>query len=137
MIGFKNQRLNTINQIQSNTMVILNWFIKYNFPQAYHSQVSALGLKPPILDLSLNLVRTILFLSLCSQRIYNDLMFQMVHPQYFGVLQMKHKSYLFYYSPCNLHSSASTGRLTTMRRCASYLYSSSILLTSRRVIKTF
>lgn len=116
MIGFKNQRLNTINQIQSNTMVIFNWFIKYNFPQANLVQVLALGLKPPVSDLALNLVRTILFLSLCSQRICNDLMFQMVHPQQFVVLLMRHKPYLLYYSPCDLHSSASISRLTTMRR---------------------
>lgn len=116
MIGFKNQRLNAINQIQSNTMVILNWFIKYNCPQAYHLHVSALGLKPSVLDLALNLVRTILFLSLCSQRICNDLMSQMVHPQQFVVLLMKHKPYLLYYSPCDMHSSAFTSRLTIMRR---------------------
>lgn len=91
----------------------INWRKECNMQCGFKT----LCLSPP--KLFLNLVRT-LYSNLCSRTLCYGLMYQMVHPQYFRVLQMKHKPYLLlqlYYSPpSDLRYSASTRRLTQVRR---------------------
>lgn len=53
---------------------------------------------------------------------------------------MEYKLYVLltlHFFPCYMLYSASTSRLTTMRKSATYLLSSSILMSLRKVLKTF